>query len=301
MKNNPARRNSEVMKLSNIEQNNLSIRRQQILLKTPFGTSISLQELEDMCLVDPTVVDAFITGDMPKTKFKEIMTPVLRGTSQPIAGVIDAETKQAFTAWSAFKYGYLKKSTAVNLLEAQAACGALVDPRQYIQSLAKGGVGNYEIYRRINAFQAFEEGLIDDKKLAGKLQNILDSVSKGVRYVKPNTSFPEMIPLYEALMKGVVADQQTLRVLDAQLATGGFILPGKMIRWPLDKARSLNLVDERTDKMLTEPKPHEKPFYDPQSKENKSYNELLRMCTVDETSGLTMLVLKRTATGVFGM
>lgn len=102
-------------------------------------------------------------------------------------------------------------------------------------------------------------------------------------------------------MKGVVADQQTLRVLDAQLATGGFILPGKMIRWPLDKARSLNLVDERTDKMLTEPKPHEKPFYDPQSKENKSYNELLRMCTVDETSGLTMLVLKRTATGVFGM
>ena len=143
MKNNPARRNSEVMKLSNIEQNNLSIRRQQILLKTPFGTSISLQELEDMCLVDPTVVDAFITGDMPKTKFKEIMTPVLRGTSQPIAGVIDAETKQAFTAWSAFKYGYLKKSTAVNLLEAQAACGALVDPRQYIQSLAKGGVGNY--------------------------------------------------------------------------------------------------------------------------------------------------------------
>ena len=49
----------------------------------------------------------------------------------------------------------------------------------------------------MNALQAYEDGLLEDKKLAGKLQTILDSVSKGVRYLKPNTNFPEMIPLYE--------------------------------------------------------------------------------------------------------
>lgn len=77
------------------------LRRQQILLKTPFQTSISLAELENMRLADTHVIDAFITGKLPKEEFKLLMTPILRG-KQPIGGVIDDASKQAFTVWNAY-------------------------------------------------------------------------------------------------------------------------------------------------------------------------------------------------------
>ena len=68
----------------------------QVLLKTPFGTNISLQEIEDMKLCKPMVIDQFLCGQMNKSVFKEHMTPILRG-KQPIAGIIEKETGEAYT------------------------------------------------------------------------------------------------------------------------------------------------------------------------------------------------------------
>ena len=77
------------------------LRRQQILLKTPFQTSVSLAELEAMRLADTKIIDAFINGKLPKDEFKLVMTPILRGR-QPIGGIIDDASKQAFTVWNAY-------------------------------------------------------------------------------------------------------------------------------------------------------------------------------------------------------
>ena len=88
-----------------IEKDTMNLRRQQILLKTPFQTSISLAELEKMRLADSHVIDSFISGKLPKEEFKLLMTPVLRG-KQPIGGVIDDNSKQAFTVWNAYFWGF---------------------------------------------------------------------------------------------------------------------------------------------------------------------------------------------------
>ena len=83
-----------------------------------------------------------------------------------------------------------------------------------------------------------------------------------------------------------------LRILDSQLSTGGFQMPEKMIRVPLQKARELKLIDEKTDQLLTDPQIHEKAFQDPNLGKTQTYTELLDLCHVDQKSGLTMLILK---------
>merc|ERR1712157_676152 len=137
-----------------------------------------------------------------------------------------------------------------------------------------------DIGRVTDAYKACRDGLFEDVKIAKKMQVVLDIVRKGITWTPQNKGgMQETMPLYEALSKGYTPDQQMLRILDSQLSTGGFLMPEKMIRVPLQKARELKLIDEKT-------------FQDPNLGKTQTYTELLDLCHVDQKSGLTMLILK---------
>ena len=75
------------------------------------------------------------------------------------------------------------------LLEAQAACGGLIDARQNEDD-------SLEIIRQTNAFKAMEAGLFEDHKLAVKLQQVLDDVSEGVKF-NNHTGNADKLAIYE--------------------------------------------------------------------------------------------------------
>lgn len=94
-----------------------------------------------------------------------------------------------FLLWNAWKSGHIKKHIAEMLLEAQAACGGLIDARQNEDD-------SLEIIRQTNAFEAMEAGLFEDHKLAVKLQQVLDDVSGGVKF-NNHTGNADKLAIYE--------------------------------------------------------------------------------------------------------
>ena len=71
----------------------------------------------------------FSAGDMSAHEVKQLVDSLkihVEG-SMPIAGVINAENGQKLSIYQATKAGLIRKGTAYELLEAQAACGKIVD------------------------------------------------------------------------------------------------------------------------------------------------------------------------------
>ncbi|XP_060275922.1 plectin isoform X20 [Ovis aries] len=210
-----------------------------------------------------------------KTSVKDLselssLQTLLQG-SGCLAGIYLEESKEKVTIYEAMRRGLLRPSTAILLLEAQAATGFLVDPvrnqRLYVHEAVKAGVVGPELHEKL---------LSAEKAVTG--------------YKDPYSG--STISLFQAMKKGLVVREHGIRLLEAQIATGGIIDPVHSHRVPVDVAYQRGYFDEEMNHVLENPSDDTKGFFDPNTHENLTYRQLLERCVEDPETGLRLLPLK---------
>ncbi|XP_062342512.1 plectin a isoform X6 [Osmerus eperlanus] len=201
--------------------------------------------------------------DLSKT---EKVKTCLKG--QNCVGGVLTPSKQKMTVYQALKEKKITPSTAVMLLEAQAASGHIIDP-----------VKN----RALSVDEAVKEEIIGPE-----LHNKILSAEKAVTgYKDPYTG--ARISIFEAMKKGLIEKDQAIRLLDVQIATGGIIDPVNSHRVPLQTAYKQGQYDADMNKKLSEASDESKLFIDPSTQETVTYKQLLERCVKDSETGLLLL------------
>ncbi|XP_052435301.1 plectin isoform X15 [Carassius gibelio] len=194
--------------------------------------------------------------------------------SNCIAGVIIDSTKQTMSLYDALKRDMMRHGPALNLLEAQAATGYIIDPvknqKLTVDEAVKAGVVGPELHEKL---------LSAERAVTG--------------YKDPYTG--KTISLFEAMKKDLIMKEQGIRLLDAQLATGGIIDPVQSHRIPHDIACAKACFDDATQKFLSSPSDEVKGYFDPNTQEYLTYLQLYKRCVTDKKTGLHLLPLSEQA------
>lgn len=148
---------------------------------------------------------------------------------------------QVLTICGAVNKGLLRKGTALELLEAQIATGSMIDPK----------TGKHMSINR-----AVSVGLVDGR-FAGPLRKAELAIF-GNQSDKHRT-----LSLFESVGRGHVVEIQGIRLLDAQVATGGIVDPVGGFRIPLPVAVKRGILNHELANKLAHPSPGEKGYYDP--------------------------------------
>ncbi|KAL4629795.1 plectin-like [Arapaima gigas] len=234
-------------------------------------TSVPATELLDAKIINKDIYNKLTTGKMSVKEVSEIenVKDALRGKNS-IAGVIIESSKEKIPFYQAMKKGLLKAELALNLLEAQAGSGFMIDP-----------ISN----QKFSVDEAVRSGLVGPE-----LHEKLLSAERAVTgYKDPYTG--KTVSLFEAMKKDLINKDQGIRLLEAQLATGGIIDPVKSYHIPHDMAYKQGYFDDEMNKLLSTQTDDTKVFYDPNKQENVSYLELQNRCVTDKKTGLQLLPL----------
>ncbi|XP_075271448.1 LOW QUALITY PROTEIN: plectin [Opisthocomus hoazin] len=191
--------------------------------------------------------------------------------SDCIAGVYVEATKEKLNIYEAMRRNLLRPSTAVVLLEAQAATGFLIDPvknrKLYVNEAVKAGVVGPELHEKL---------LSAEKAVTG--------------YKDPYSG--DTISLFQAMKKGLIVKEHGVRLLEAQIATGGIIDPVHSHRLPMEVAYRRGYFDQEMNQILSDPTDDTKGFFDPNTHENLTYTQLKERCIEDPETGLYLLPLR---------
>ncbi|XP_053323473.1 epiplakin-like [Spea bombifrons] len=199
----------------------------------------------------------------------------LSKTSNAIAGFLVESTKEKVGIYQALLKKLVSEEVACELLEAQAATGNVIDP---------------STNQKLSVEAAIEKGIV-----GVEFQEKLLSASKAVTgYTIKN----ETLSLFQAFKKGVIGKNNTIRFLDAQVATGGVIDHVSGRRVPLTEARTLNLIDEDMFKILSGTSESSKCYLDPNTQEESTYQYLLSNCVMDAETESPLLPLEDTLQGL---
>ncbi|XP_051520381.1 plectin a isoform X2 [Myxocyprinus asiaticus] len=190
-----------------------------------------------------------------------------------IGGVI-AEPNQKMSIYQALNNKKITQSTAMMLLEAQAASGYIIDP-----------IKN----RRLSVNEAVKDALIGPE-LHTKL---LSAERAATGFTDPFTG--DKISLFEAMKKGLIAEDQATKLLDSQYATGGIVDPVNSHRVPVQTACTQGQLDDDLSKILSSPPADKKAFIDPNTQDSLTYSELLERCKPDPETGIPLLPITEKA------
>ncbi|KFQ30213.1 Epiplakin, partial [Mesitornis unicolor] len=197
----------------------------------------------------------------------------LQGTGS-IAGVFIEASKKKMSFYDAMKNNLLLPGAALRLLEAQAATGDLADPatnqRLSVRDAVKAAVVGEELCEKL---------LLAERAVTG--------------YTDPYTG--STISLCQALRKELVPLADAVPLLEAQLATGGVIDPIHHHHLPLQAACRYGFYDEDLNQTLSQLNDSTKVFFDPNTKENVTYQQLKDRCIQEAESGLWLLPLTENA------
>ncbi|KAL7883790.1 hypothetical protein SRHO_G00014480 [Serrasalmus rhombeus] len=238
-------------------------------------SSVPASELLDSKVINKDLFNELHNG---KTSVKEVseMEPVkkaLKGTNS-IAGVFIESTKEKVPIYEAMKKNLLEEETGLQLLEAQAGTGFIIDPiknqKLTVDDAVKSGIVGPELHEKL---------LSAERAVCG--------------YKDPYTG--KTVSLFEAMQKDLINKDQGMRLLEAQLETGGIIDPVKSYRIPKDIAYKRGYFSEEINKSLSSPSDTNKVFFDTNSKENVSYAQLKKQCIPDKETGLPLLPLSEKA------
>uniref|UniRef100_A0A3B3C4J7 Desmoplakin b n=1 Tax=Oryzias melastigma TaxID=30732 RepID=A0A3B3C4J7_ORYME len=197
-----------------------------------------------------------------------LLLPEPKKGSTCIAGVYDEARDKVLSIYEAMKNGLLRSGTSLELLEAQAASGFMIDPV-------------FNLYLTVD--EAYKRRLVGPE-----FKDKLLSAEKAVTgYKLPGTD--KIISLFQAIEKGVVEKGHGIRLLEAQIASGGLIDPEHSHRINVNVAYKRGYFDEEMNKILTDESDDTKGFFDPNTEENLTYLELKRRCIVDKNTGLILL------------
>ena len=101
--------------------------------------------------------------------------------------------------------------------------------------------------------------------------------------------------MFEAVKEGYVAEGRALKLLEAQLATGGVYDINKGVRVPVSTALTRNLCDSRfVNKFKDLSRTGEGKYTDPNTNEtNLTYLDLIKRTVTDRTNNAVLLVINR--------
>ncbi|XP_029285435.1 LOW QUALITY PROTEIN: desmoplakin-B [Cottoperca gobio] len=230
-------------------------------------SQVSVIDLLDANLLDRSDMDQLREGRLKGQDIEYRLRSYLRG-STCIAGVYDEASDKVMSIYQAMKDGLLQPKTTLELLEAQAASGFIVDP-----------VNNH--YLTVSDACS--------KRLFGpELKDNLISAERAVTgYKLPGTD--KVISLFQAIERGLVEKDHGIRLLEAQIASGGIIDPEHSHRIDVNVAYQRGYFDKEMNKILTDQNVDTKGFFDPNTEENLTYLELKKRCITDKKTGLILL------------
>ncbi|XP_019910984.2 plectin a isoform X1 [Esox lucius] len=235
---------------------------------------VTANRLHDIGILNKKDFDRLKKGkttvqDMSKT---EKMKTCLKGNNC-VGGVL-TPTQETMSVYQAMKEKKISSAAGTMILEAQAACGYIIDP-----------VKN----RMLSVDEAVKEELIGPE-----LHNKMLSAEKAVTgYKDPYTG--DKISLFEAMRKSLIEQDRAIRLLDAQIATGGIIDPVNSHRVPLQTAYKQGQLDAEMNKTLLKPTDDSKLFIDPSTQEMLTYQHLLDRCIPDAETGILLLPITENA------
>ncbi|KAM7384658.1 hypothetical protein PAMA_011825 [Pampus argenteus] len=232
---------------------------------------VSASELLESKIINEDLYKDLRTGKVTVMEVSEMdsVRKYLEGTNS-IAGVYLPSTKETLTIYAAKGRGLLTPGTSLVLLEAQAATGFVID-----------AVKN----KKLSVEEAAAQGVI-----GSEWKNKLLSAERAVTgYKDPYTG--DTISLFQALKKDLIVKDHGIRLLEAQIATGGIIDPVYSHRVPVQVAYQRGYFDEEMNQILSDPDDDTKGFFDPNTQENLTYLQLVERCLPDPVTGLSLLVI----------
>uniref|UniRef100_A0A8D0GP55 Desmoplakin n=1 Tax=Sphenodon punctatus TaxID=8508 RepID=A0A8D0GP55_SPHPU len=256
--------------------------------------AISYMKLREKCRIEPHTGLLLLPVQKRSMSFQGIRQPV------PVKELVDSGIIQESTAtklemgeitmeevgdrikdflqgskklgiYQAMKIGLVRPGTALELLEAQAATGFIVDPVSSARLTVEEG------YKRGLVGIEFKEKLLSAERAV-----------TGYRDPEKGT----IISLFQAMNKELIEKGHGIRLLEAQIATGGIIDPKESHRLPVHMAYSRGFFNEELNEILTDPSDDTKGFFDPNTEENLTYLQLKERCIKDEATGLCLLPLR---------
>uniref|UniRef100_A0A673ZKB0 Desmoplakin n=1 Tax=Salmo trutta TaxID=8032 RepID=A0A673ZKB0_SALTR len=231
---------------------------------------VSVTELINSNLLSETDVQKLNQGKLSSKEIEDKLKNYLHG-SNCIAGIYDEANNRIMTIYQAMKEGLLRRGTTLELLEAQAASGFVIDP---INNVC------------MNVEEAWKRGLVG-KEFKDKLMSAEKAVTG---YKDPHTG--NTISLFQAIEKDLIEKGHGIRLLEAQIASGGIIDPKESHRIDVDIAYKRGYFDEEMNEILTYEGDDTKGFFDPNTQENLTYLQLKERCITDPKTGLVLLPLR---------
>ncbi|XP_067086396.1 desmoplakin-A-like isoform X3 [Osmerus mordax] len=228
---------------------------------------VAVSDLVDANLLERTDIDQLREGKLTSQDIETRLRTYLRG-STCIAGVYDEASGKTMPIYQAMKEGLLRPGTTMELLEAQAASGFMIDP-----------VNN--LYLTVS--EAYTKGL-HGPEFKDKLLSAERAVTG---YQDPGTD--KIISLFQALERGLIEKGHGIRLLEAQIASGGIIDPKHSHRIDVDVAYKKGYFGKEMSQILTDEGDDTKGFFDPNTEENLTYLQLKKRCITDEKTGLILL------------
>uniref|UniRef100_A0A8B9KEZ1 Desmoplakin a n=1 Tax=Astyanax mexicanus TaxID=7994 RepID=A0A8B9KEZ1_ASTMX len=226
---------------------------------------VTAHQLCDCGIIDTSTLEKLLKGQ----KTVQEVTTYLGGSSC-IAGIYDESLDRVLPFYQALKEGLLRPGTTLELLEAQAASGFMIDPVNNVCMTVE---------------EAWKRGLVG-KEYKDKLL----SAERGVTgYKDPNTG--KLISLFQAIEKGLIEKGHGIRLLEAQIASGGIIDPIESHRIDVEVAYKRGYFDREMNDILTYEGDDTKGFFDPNTQENLTYLQLKKRCVTDPKTGLMLLPL----------
>uniref|UniRef100_A0A8C1K7F3 Desmoplakin a n=1 Tax=Cyprinus carpio TaxID=7962 RepID=A0A8C1K7F3_CYPCA len=231
---------------------------------------VSLTELVDSNLLDQTDLDKVNRGQLTGKEIEDRLRSYLGG-SDCIAGIYDEANDRVLPFYQAMKDGLLRRGTTLELLEAQAASGFIIDPVNNVCMTVD------EAWRRALVGKEFKDKLLSAEKAV-------------TGYKDPATG--KIISLFQAIEKEIIEKGHGIRLLEAQIASGGIIDPKGSHRIDVEVAYRKGYFDREMNEILTYEGDDTKGFFDPNTHENLTYLQLKKRCIKDPKTGLILLPLK---------
>lgn len=230
---------------------------------------VNVSDLVDAKLLDASDVDQLREGKITSQDIEQRLRAYLR-ESTCVAGVYDEANACTLTIYQAMKNKLLRPGTSLELLEAQAASGFVIDPIH-------------------NEYYTVEEACINGLVGVEFKDKLLSAERAVTGYKHPGTN--KIISLFEAIENGIIEKGHGIRLLEAQIASGGIIDPERSHRIDVDVAYQRGFFGEEMNKILKDEGDDTKGFFDPNTEENLTYLQLKSRCITDKTTGLVLLPL----------
>uniref|UniRef100_A0A8C7T4D5 SH3 domain-containing protein n=1 Tax=Oncorhynchus mykiss TaxID=8022 RepID=A0A8C7T4D5_ONCMY len=231
---------------------------------------VSIKDLMDANLLEKSDMDQLKDGKLTSQDIEDRLRSYLRG-STCIAGVYDEANHKTLSIYQAMKEGLLRPGTTLELLEAQAASGFMIDP---INNLC------------LTVADAYKSGLAGPE-----FKDKLLSAERAVTgYKDPGTD--KIISLFQAIEKGLMEKGHGIRLLEAQIASGGIIDPRHSHRIEVETAYKKGYFGKEMNQILTDEADVSKGFFDPNNQDNLTYLQLKKRCIIDQKTGLVLLPIK---------